>query len=303
MELSKLPKVLIDYSLSSIAEFLECQLIGEDIRIDGFNLSNRDVIADSVLSYSASERFVKIARKNVKIKALVIPKSLYETLDDELKKRFSYILADNPEWSFYKAFIYLHNNGVYSKYDWKTDRNDCFIMDNAVVEKGVILGKNVTIGTNSVVKAGTIIGDNVSIGACSVVGSDGFQLIKDDEGNNQVIPHVGRTYIGNNVTIGDNVSISKSLFEGYTFIDNNVKIDSQAHVAHNCYIGSNSVICANTTLLGSCFVGNDVWVAPNSLIMNRVKVGDGAFICAASFVMGNVLRGAKMFGSPARKIE
>lgn len=47
------------------------------------------------------------------------------------------------------------------------------------------------IGHNSIIKSGSIIGNNVTIGCCSVIGGDGFQLIKEVDGN-MCIPHVGR---------------------------------------------------------------------------------------------------------------
>ncbi len=299
----QLPKVTINVRLSEIASFLEAPFWGEDVILNGFNLGNRDIEADCVISYCASEQYLRIATKNERVKALVVPKALYELTNYNTKSRFSFIINDNPEWAFYRAFIHLIEEKKYPQYSWNTDLNGATVLPGAIIEDGVIFGKNVVVGNNSVIKAGTIIGDNVTVGACSVIGSDGFQLIKDPDGNNHAIPHVGRTYIGNNVTIADNVTVSRTLFEGYTKVSDYVKIDSQAHVAHNCEIGINSVICANTTLLGSCKVGNNVWVAPNCLIMNRVKIGDGAFICASSFVMANVRSETKVFGIPARKVE
>lgn len=298
-----LPQLIINLRLSEVASFLNCELVGSDIVLDGFNLSNREIIAKSVLSYCGSERFVRIACKNTSVKALILPKELYDSLEKEQKNRFSFILSDTPEWDFYKAFIHAKDSGIYPSYDWPTKMNDAIVGNNSIIEDGVILGNNVVIGSNTIIKSGTIIGDNVCIGSSSVVGNDGFQLIKDNEGHNHTIPHVGRTYIGNNVTLLDNVTVAKSLFEGYTYLDDYVKADCQAHVAHNCYVGRDSVICANTTLLGSCYIGNNVWIAPNCLILNRAKIGDNAFICAASFVMGNVLRGTKMFGVPAKKVD
>ena len=301
--MEQLPSIQIKIKLSEIASYLECELVGEDVLLDGFNLSNRDIVANSVLSYCGSGSFVKIANNNASVKALVLTKNLYETLEIEQKKRFSFLLSDTPEWNFYKAFIHAINLDLYPQYDWDTQLNDSQIMENSIVESGVIIGKNVIIGPNSVVKSGTIIGDNVTIGSCSVIGSDGFQLIKDDKGLNHTIPHVGRTYIGNNVSIGDNVTISKSLFEGYTYIDDYVKIDNQVHIGHNCKVEENSVITANSTMFGSSSVGKNVWIAPHCAIMNRVHVGDKAFVCACSFVWRNVKEGTKVGGNPAHRIK
>ena len=117
------------------------------------------------------------------------------------------------------------------------------------------------------------------------------------------INHVGRTYIGNNVTIADNVTIDRSLFESYTLVSDYVKIDNHVHVAHNCMIGENSVLTAGVIMFGSSEIGKDVWIAPGSSIMNRVKIGDGAKVCASTFVMRNVKPYTKVFGIPAVAID
>lgn len=299
----ELPKVKISVRLSEIASFLEMSFLGEDVLLDGFNLSNRNIIADSVISYCANEQYLRIATKNEKVKALIIPESLYKHVDESMKEWLSFIVCDNPEWAFYRAFIHFVEENKYPRYDWKTEKNGATLLPGAIVEDGVFLGKNVVIGSNSVIKSGTIIGNNVTIGACTVIGCDGFQLIKDDMGINHTIPHVGRTYIGNDVSIGDNVTISCSLFEGCTEIGNSVKIDCQVHIGHNCSVGDNSVITANSTMFGSSSIGNNVWISPHCSIMNRVHVGDGSFICACSFVWRDVKPGVKMGGNPAHRIK
>ena len=301
--MNQLPKVIINVKLSQVASYLGAPFIGEDINLDGFNLTNRDIEADSVISYCATEKYFHQAQKNSKVKALIIPPNLYNILSDEDKNNFSLIVVEEPEWAFYSAFIDTAKKLCLKSSYVSSIPSDVIISKGTVVEDGVMLGHNVVIGSNSVIKAGSIIGNNVTIGNCSVIGGEGFQLIKDDKGFSHAIPHVGRTYIGDNVFIGDNTTISKSLFEGYTVVENNVKIDNHCHVAHNCYIGSNSVLTANVTLFGSSIIGKNVWLSPCSSVMNRVKVGDNAMVCASTFVMRNVKPGDKVFGIPANKID
>ena len=301
--MEQLPKVTINVRLSEIASFLGCSFKGEDLLLDGFNLSNREIEADCVISYCAAEKYFRKAKKNIKVKALIVPSNLFEVLSDEDRVAFSFIVVDNPEWSFYRAFI-----DVVNKIDLKSSYEsiipeDAVIQQGAVVENGVVLGHNVVIGSNSVIKAGTIIGDNVTIGCCSVIGGEGFQLIKDDKGINHTIPHIGRTFIGNNVSIGDNTVVTRSLFEGYTRIMENAKVDNFVHVSHNCIVGENSVVTAYTSMFGSSSLGKNVWIAPQSAIMNRVHVGDGSFVCACSFVCVDVKPGIKVGGNPAQRIK
>lgn len=293
---------LLRISLLEIAEILHVDLLGEDCIIDGLNLSNRSILAESALSFCSSKKYFRSAIRNTKIKALIITSELYASLSENEKKIFSFLLVDNPEVSFYRLFIRLIETGhFFPKFDWNSVLGDTLIFPGAIIEAGVILGKNVIIGCNSVIKSGTIIGDNVTIGTCSVIGGEGFQLIKID-GNNICVPHIGRVCIESHVTIGDNVTISRSLFEGFTEVGEHTKIDNHVHVAHNCIIGKNCVLAANSILFGSCELKNNVWVSPNATVMNRIVVEDGAFIGASSFVVKNVKSGCKVFGMPAEII-
>ncbi|MDM8338441.1 DapH/DapD/GlmU-related protein [Mediterranea massiliensis] len=293
---------LLSMRLSQIAKLLSLSILGNDIMIDGLNLSNRFILSSSVLSYCTSLVYFKKAIVNSKVKALIVTSNIYNELSVEEKQMYSFIINDFPESTFYSLFLKLAQD-YYPKYSWHTNLGDTLVMKGAVIEDGVILGKNVVIGNNSVIKAGTIIGDNVTIGSCSVIGGEGFQLIKDAYGMNMTIPHVGRVRIGNNVSIGDNSTISKSLFEGFTTIGDYTKMDNHVHIAHNCVVGQNCTLAANCTMFGSSELKNNVWVAPNAAIMNRVVVGEGAFIGASSFVFKNVKAGAKMFGVPAVNIN
>lgn len=293
---------LLNMRLSEIANLIGLSFIGDDIIIDGLNLSNREIQSYSVLSYCASTKYIKKAFANPKVKALIVPFFIYNILSKEEKACYSFILSDVPENTFYNLFIELSKQ-YYPQYAWNTDLKNTVILKGAVVEDGVILGENVVVGNNTVIKSGTIIGNDVIIGACSVIGGNGFQLIKDKNGVNMTIPHVGRVKIGDNVTIGDNSTISKSLFEGFTLIGNNTKIDNHVHIAHNCIVGENCVLAANCTMFGSSELKSNVWIAPNAAIMNKVVIGENAFIGASSFVHKNVKPDSRMFGIPAINMD
>lgn len=286
---------LLNITLSELASLIKADIAGDDCVIRGFGLSNRELQGDDYLSYCASTKYLKYAFNNDKVKALVVSPEVYIDIRDNEKLKKSYIVVDYPEEKFYQIFCKVQ----FPAYDWKTDLSTVQVGIGAVIEDGVILGKDVVIGSNTVIKSGTIIGDNVKIGCCSVIGNNGFQMIKDSKGQNMTIPHTGRTKIGNNVIIGDCTTISRSLFDGFTEIGNDTKIDNQVHIAHNCIIGENNVITAHASLFGSVTVRNSAWIAPNASIMNRVVIGDGAMVCAHSFAAMSVKPGAKVFGLPA----
>lgn len=298
-----LTRIVIDLSLGDIAELLKLPFFGENIRLDGFNLSNREIEADSVISYCTSEKYLSYAINNPKIKALILSECLYNSISESIKKQFSFIISKTPEWTFYKAYHHCIDKGLYPLYTWETKLGNATLLPGSIVENGVIIGDNVTIGNNTVIKSGTIIGDNVRIGSCCVIGADGFQLIKDDMGRNHTISHVGRTYIGDHVTIGDNSTISRSLFEGYTFIGDNTKMSSHVHIAHNCIVDEDCVMTVGACLMGSAVLQRNVWMAPYSCVMNQTVIAENTMVGTMSFAKTNTVSGSVVVGIPAKELR
>lgn len=293
---------MLNIRLSELAAKYNLQFKGNDVIVRGFNLSNRHVIADSVLTYAETEKYLRCAINNPKVSAVVTTEEMSMlSLQDQVK--VSFLLTDYPEHTFYSIYIDLVASGILGRDSFKTDLSSVSIGEGSVIENGVRFGKNVRIGNNTVIRSGTVIGDNVSIGNCSVIGSEGFQLIKDRFGNNMDIPHIGGVYIGNHVSIGDCVTVCKSLFEGSTEIGDYTKIDNHVHIAHNCVIGKNCSITAHCVMFGSSYLEDNVWLAPNSMIMNGAVVGNNSFVGAASFVEGKIPPDSKLFGIPAKQIE
>lgn len=59
--------------------------MGEDFLVDGFNLSNRKIESQCVISYCESIKYLKYACQNSKIKALIISPELYHSLSQDDK--------------------------------------------------------------------------------------------------------------------------------------------------------------------------------------------------------------------------
>lgn len=120
---------------------------------------------------------------------------------------------------------YLYKNTDFYKVQLSSKVGENVVIHpTAYVENGVTIGNNVIIGPKAIIHSNTIIGNNVEINSGATIGSQGFQLLYDGK-----IPymakHVGGVKIGDNVLIGANTTIANSLFEGYTEIGNNTKID------------------------------------------------------------------------------
>ena len=282
-------------SCINISKLLKLDFYGPNVFVEGLNFCDRKSNYESILSFANSLKFLRSYEDNTSVKILFLTESLLHKYKE--KRDVTFFVTPDPEELFYKLHNLLLDNDFYRGYDRG------YILTNqihpsAVIDPTAKVGRNVIIGANSVICSGSEISDNVIIGCNTVIGAEGFQIVFYN-GIPQAIRHVGRVYIENNVFIGDSCSIHKSLFEGFTLIKENTKINSQVHVGHNCIIGKNTVITANCVLMGSVEVGNNVWIAPSSTISNKVKLSDDTFVGSSSLVTKNSRQGQKLMGSPA----
>lgn len=288
-------------NLKEISEIIGVDFIGKNLKINALNLCSRDFIHNKVLSYVANEKFSKYLIKE-EIKAVILSKNYYDKLEENIKDKKSFFLVDNPEKVFYDLHNYLYKNTDFYKVELSSKVGENVVIHpTAYIEDGVVIGNNVTIGPKAIIHSNTIIGDNVEINSGVVIGSQGFQVLFDDKLAYHV-KHVGGVKIGSNVLINSNTCIANSLFEGYTEIGNNTKIDNLVHIAHNCKIGESCVIVPGVVLTGSVVIDDNVWIAPNSVILNQLKISKNSFIGASSLVTKNVEESVRVFGLPAKKI-
>lgn len=148
----------------------------------------------------------------------------------------------------------------------------------------VHIGDNVIIGDDCTLYPGVkiyddcVIGDRCILHAGCVIGSDGFGFAPQADGRYKKIPQIGNVVLENDVEIGANTTIDCGT-TGPTTIREGVKIDNLVQIAHNCDIGENTVIAAQTGLAGStrvgknCRFGGQVGVAGHLTIGNNVQLG------------------------------
>jgi len=288
--------------LSTICDELNLQYIGQDAEIHGLNLCNRKSQHNHIISYVTSADYIDAVKDNPEIVCLLVSQDNYAVYSGQIISRdLSYIICDSPEKVFYDIHDYLYyHTDFYEKFCFAPQIGEnCSIHPSAVIEDGVILGNNVTVGANTVIRRGTTIEDGCEIGCNNTIGSEGFQVLRID-GKNRKIVHVGGLRISTQTCIGDNNTICNSLFEGETYIGENVKIDNLVHVGHNGYVGDNAVVTAGTVLCGSAIVENGAWIGVNSSVLNRVTVGSGARIGIGSVVTRTIPEDALAYGVPAK---
>ena len=175
-----------------------------------------------------------------------------------------------------------------------------------VVGDGVAIGKDCNILAGVTIYAGTVLGDGVVVQAGAVLGSTGFGYVRSgDTGEYLVFPQQGRLYVEDNVEIGANTTIDRGAL-GETRIGRGTKIDNLVHIGHNCLIGKNVIIAAQTGISGSSVVeegailGGQVGIGEHAIVGAGVILGGGAGVLSGKKMRGP---GEVFWGRPARPLK
>lgn len=195
---------------------------------------------------------------------------------------------------------------------------------DTVIEHGVIIGRNVNIGSRCRIQAHTVIRDGVEIGddadvgpnvyishsiigkkvrihPGAVIGRQGFGFALDPAGY-VAVPQLGRVIIGDDVEIGANTTIDRGAGPD-TEIGQGTRIDNLVQIAHNVKIGKYCVIVAQTGISGSTHLGDYVMTGGQSGFAGHLHIGAGAKIGAQAGIMRDVPAGEEVLGSPALPIR
>jgi UDP-3-O-[3-hydroxymyristoyl] glucosamine N-acyltransferase len=188
---------------------------------------------------------------------------------------------------------------------------DTQIGDSSRIGAGCVIGREVNIGRqceiypNVTIYARTTLGNRVIVHAGAVLGSDGFGYVRDAaSGKYEKFPQVGRLVIEDDVEIGANSTIDRGALDE-TRIGRGTKIDNLVHVAHNCQVGEDVVIAAQTGISGSAVIENKVVMGGQVGIGEHARLEEGVIVGGQGGVLSNkVLRGKGVvfWGTPARPI-
>ncbi len=174
------------------------------------------------------------------------------------------------------------------------------------IARGVKIGRECEIYPNVTIYPETTLGDRVIVHAGAVLGSDGFGYVRDRKsGRYEKFPQVGRLVIEDDVEIGANTTIDRGALDE-TRIGRGTKIDNLVHIGHNCQIGENVVIAAQTGLSGSITIENSVVLGGQVGIGEHARIGEGVMLGGQGGVLPNkVLRGKGIafWGTPAQPVR
>ena len=185
-----------------------------------------------------------------------------------------------------------------------------YVGERAEIGDGVQLYAHVVVEENSKVGTGSIlyphvsvyhdcvVGRNVILHSGCCIGADGFGFAPTAEGYEK-IPQIGNAIIEDDVEIGANSCVDRAVM-GSTYVRRGVKLDNLVQIAHNCDIGSNTVMSAQVGVAGSTKVGQWCMFGGQVGIAGHIEVADRTQSGAQAGIAGSVRKpGTVIIGSPA----
>jgi UDP-3-O-[3-hydroxymyristoyl] glucosamine N-acyltransferase LpxD len=228
--------------------------------------------------------------------------------------------VERPRLSMARVLVWIEANGrikegTFQRHIAPSARISplAYVADQVHIGDGVeigpfcTIGPGVEIGAGSIIKTGAKLVRNVRVGTnClirenSVLGGNGFGIEKDEYGRNLRIPHLGGVILGDEVEIGALNSVCSGTLSP-TVVQDRVKTDDHVHIAHNLWVGKDSIITAGVIFSGSVRCEGSVWIGPNSSIIQGAKLGEGAFVGIGAVVTKSVEKQLTVAGNPAKAI-
>jgi UDP-3-O-[3-hydroxymyristoyl] glucosamine N-acyltransferase len=184
--------------------------------------------------------------------------------------------------------------------------NSTRIGAGTVVGERSIIGRNCDLYPNVTLYPGVQVGDRVIVHSGAVLGSDGFGYVRDPAtGRYEKFPQVGRLEIENDVEIGANTTIDRGALD-VTRISRGAKIDNLVHIGHNCQIGEDVVIAAQTGLSGSITIEKNVVLGGQVGIGEHARIEEGVLLGGQGGVLPNKVlkgKGIAFWGTPAKPVR
>jgi UDP-3-O-[3-hydroxymyristoyl] glucosamine N-acyltransferase len=312
-------------SVKKIAEFVGARVIGNgDVEISG--IASLKSATSHDLIFVEDEKNLQSACDSSAAAIIAGEFAAVKTSSKPL------LIATYPKLAFARAaqMIYPKNKDAGSIHSSAVVDTSVKLQAGVTAEAHSVIGPDVSIGSNTRVGAGTVIGAGVKIGgdceiypnvtiysgvkigdhviihAGAVIGSDGFGYVRDKaSGHYEKFPQVGRLEIEDDVEIGANVTIDRGALE-VTRIARGAKIDNLVHIGHNCHIGEDVVIAAQTGLSGSVTIERNVLLGGQVGIGEGARIEEGVMLGGQGGVLpGKVLRGkgVAFWGTPARPLR
>jgi UDP-3-O-[3-hydroxymyristoyl] glucosamine N-acyltransferase len=312
-------------SVKEVADFVQARVVGDKaVRLIG--ISSVESAGQGNLVFVDDEKNLHLALESRASAVIVGDFAAGKTPSKPL------LLSPHPRLAFARAAQFLcpkpeRKPGIHPS---AIVHPSAHLASSVEVEERVVIGEGAHIGESTRIGAGSIIGARVSIGcncdfypnvtvypgvrlgdrvivhAGAVLGSDGFGYVRDQAtGHYEKFPQIGRLEIEDDVEIGANTTIDRGALD-VTRIGRGAKIDNLVHIGHNCQIGEDVVIAAQTGLSGSITIEKNVVLGGQVGIGEHARIEEGVMLGGQGGVLPNkVLRGKGIafWGTPAKPVR
>jgi UDP-3-O-[3-hydroxymyristoyl] glucosamine N-acyltransferase len=314
-------------TLRSLAEKLGCHLLGNPSLTVSRVSSLQSATPDSLV-FVEDAQHLAIALQS-QVTAIIVGDFAATNFAAATSK--SLLISSHPRLSFARAAKLLRDpEEARTIHPSAVVEASARIGHNVSIGPRAVIGENAQLGDETTIGPGAVIGDNVAIGthcridgnvtiypevhlgnrvviqAGAVLGSEGFGYVRDPQtGRYEQSPQIGRLILEDDVEIGANSTIDRGALDE-TRIRQGTKIDNLVHIGHNCQLGENVIIAAQTGLSGS------VTIEDNVVMGGQVGIGDHARVEAGAMIGGQggilpkkILRGngVVFWGTPAKPVR
>ena len=171
--------------------------------------------------------------------------------------------------------------------------DDADVGPYCVIGDGVVLGARTRVDSHVVINGPTVIGEDNHIYQ--------FASIGDDPQDKKYADEPTTLTIGDHNTIREFCTVSRGTIQdrGETSVGNDNWIMAYVHIAHDCVIGSNTIMANNATLAGHVHVGDWAIFGGFSGVHQFCHVGAHAFIGMYAGLNRDVPAYTTVSGSPA----
>lgn len=303
----------VKFKSSYLAELVNGALVGSDVEVSGISAVAEAKPSD--ITWAEDEKnFIKAEKSHACCilvqEGITSSKTLIKVKSPRIA--FARILSLFASPLYLEAGIHpdaLVDKGVKLGKDVSVGPK-AVILKNAVIGKGVKIFPFVYIGADSIIGDDciiyphatvldrSVIGKGAVIHSGAVIGSDGFGFVKEGE-KHLKIPQIGNVVIKDDVEIGANTCVDRGT-TGSTVIGAGTKIDNLVHIAHNVEIGKHCIIVAMSGLAGSTQIGDRVILAAQVGVIQHVKIGDDSIILGRAGVTKDIAPKSMVSGFPAR---
>ena len=312
-------------SVKEVADFVQARVVGDKtVQLTG--ISSVESAASGDLVFVDHEKNLRLALESRASAVMAGDFAARKTNPKPL------LLAAQPRLAFARAAQHLcpmpeHKRGIDPS---AIVHPSTQLADGVTIEDHVVIGEDAHIGEDTRIGAGSVIGARVNIGrncdlypnvtvypgvrlgdrvivhAGAVLGSDGFGYVRDQAtGCYEKFPQIGQLEIQDDVEIGANTTIDRGALD-VTRIGRGAKIDNLVHIGHNCQIGEDVVIAAQTGLSGSITIEKNVVLGGQVGIGEHARIEEGVMLGGQGGVLPNkVLRGKGIafWGTPAKPVR